>query len=122
MLFANDSSDIPENHMQNISKMSEFLVKYPKTHIELKGYASPVGNAAYNIVLSKHRASAVYQALINDGITPSRIKTMGFGDSDPVIAYDIEESNMLSRRVTAQVVGSQENIVKEWTVYSVREN
>ncbi|MCD9496783.1 OmpA family protein [Photobacterium carnosum] len=122
VLFANDSSDIPENYMQNISKMSEFLVKYPKTHIELKGYASPVGNAAYNIVLSKHRASAVYQALINDGITPSRIKTMGFGDSDPVIAYDIEESNMLSRRVTAQVVGSQENIVKEWTIYSVREN
>ena len=122
VLFANDSSEIPENYMQNINKMSEFLVKYPKTHIELKGYASPVGNAAYNIALSKRRASVIRQALINDGITSSRIKTIGFGDSDPVMAYDIEESNTLSRRVVAQVVGYQENVVKEWTVYTVREN
>ena len=122
VLFANDSSEIPENYMQNINKMSEFLVKYPKTHIELKGYASPVGNAAYNIALSKRRANAIRQALINHGISPSRIKTMGFGDSDPIAAYDIEESNTLSRRVVAQVVGSQENVVREWTVYTVREN
>ncbi|PST93873.1 hypothetical protein C9I86_04150 [Photobacterium sp. NCIMB 13483] len=122
VLFANDSSEIPENYMQNINKMSEFLVKYPKTHIELKGYASPVGNAAYNIALSKRRASVIRQVLINHGITSSRIKTIGFGDSDPVMAYDIEESNTLSRRVVAQVVGYQENVVKEWTVYTVREN
>ncbi|WP_408900881.1 OmpA family protein [Photobacterium piscicola] len=122
VLFANDSSEIPENYMQNINKMSEFLVKYPKTHIELKGYASPVGNADYNIALSKRRASVIRQALINHGITSSRIKTIGFGDSDPVMAYDIEESNTLSRRVVAQVVGYQENVVKEWTVYTVREN
>ncbi|WP_394167064.1 OmpA family protein [Photobacterium piscicola] len=122
VLFANDSAEIPENYMQNIKQMSQFLVKYPKTHIELKGYASPVGNANYNVALSKRRASAIRQALINDGIPPSRIKTMGFGDSDPVAAYDVEESNTLSRRVIAQVVGSQENVVKEWTVYTVREN
>ncbi|MEC6907878.1 OmpA family protein [Photobacterium piscicola] len=122
VLFANDSAEIPENYMQNIKQMSQFLVKYPKTYIELKGYASPVGNANYNVALSKRRASAIRQALINDGIPPSRIKTMGFGDSDPVAAYDVEESNTLSRRVIAQVVGSQENVVKEWTVYTVREN
>ncbi|WP_232575862.1 hypothetical protein [Photobacterium carnosum] len=59
---------------------------------------------------------------MNEGVTPARIKTVGFGDSDPIKASDVEESNTLSRRVVAQVVGSQENIVKEWTVYSVREN
>ena len=122
VLFANDSSVISESYIQNIKNMSVFLTKYPETHIELKGYASPVGNGAYNVALSKRRASAIRQALINDGITPSRIKTIGFGDSDPVKAYDIEQSNTLSRRVVAQVVGSQGNVVKEWTVYTVREN
>ncbi|CEO38780.1 OmpA family protein [Photobacterium kishitanii] len=122
VLFANDSSVIPESYMQNISDMSAFLSKYPKTHIELKGYASPVGNAAYNVALSERRASAIRQALINDGVTPSRIKTVGFGDTDPVKAPDVEESNTLSRRVVAQVIGSQGNVVKEWTVYTVREN
>ncbi|MEC6822738.1 OmpA family protein [Photobacterium piscicola] len=122
VLFANDSSEIPENYMQNIKQMSAFLAKYPKTHIELKGYASPVGNANYNVALSKRRASVIRQALINEGVTPARIKTVGFGDSDPVKTSDIEESNTLSRRVIAQLIGYQENIVKEWTVYTVREN
>ena len=81
-----------------------------------------MGQAAYNIALSERRANAIRQALINDGVTPSRIKTVGFGDSDPVKAYDVEESNTLSRRVIAQVIGSQGNVVKEWTVYTVREN
>ncbi|MCD9524794.1 OmpA family protein [Photobacterium carnosum] len=122
VLFANDSSVIFENYRNNIKNMSTFLAKYPKTHIELKGYASPVGNTAYNVALSKRRASVIRQALINEGVTPARIKTVGFGDSDPVKTSDIEESNTLSRRVVAQVVGSQGNVVKEWTVYTVREN
>ncbi|MCG3863753.1 MULTISPECIES: OmpA family protein [unclassified Photobacterium] len=122
VLFANDSSEIPESYMENISNMSDFLAKYPKTHIELKGYASPVGSAAYNVALSKRRAAAIRQALITEGVAPSRIKTIGFGDSDPVKASDVEESNTLSRRVVAQVVGSQGNVVKEWTIYTVREN
>ncbi|KAE8175522.1 OmpA family protein [Photobacterium carnosum] len=122
VLFANDSSVIVENYRNNIKNMSTFLAKYPKTHIELKGYASPVGNAVYNVALSKRRASVIRQALINEGVTPARIKTVGFGDSDPIKASDIEESNTLSRRVVAQVIGSQGNVVKEWTVYTVREN
>ncbi|MCD9549579.1 OmpA family protein [Photobacterium carnosum] len=122
VLFANDSSVIVENYRNNIKNMSTFLAKYPKTHIELKGYASPVGNAVYNVALSKRRASVIRQALINEGVTPARIKTVGFGDSDPIKASDVEESNRLSRRVVAQVIGSQGNVVKEWTVYTVREN
>ncbi|MBY3790681.1 OmpA family protein [Photobacterium carnosum] len=122
VLFANDSSVIVENYRNNIKNMSTFLAKYPKTHIELKGYASPVGNAVYNVALSKRRASVIRQALINEGVTPARIKTVGFGDSDPIKASDVEESNTLSRRVVAQVIGSQGNVVKEWTVYTVREN
>ncbi|WP_305844975.1 OmpA family protein [Photobacterium leiognathi] len=122
VLFANDSSGIPESYMENIANMSAFLAKYPDTHIELKGYASPVGSAAYNVALSKRRAQAIRQALITEGVSPARIKTVGFGDSDPVKADDVEESNALSRRVVAQVVGSQGNVVKEWTIYTVREN
>ncbi|SMY36237.1 OmpA family protein [Photobacterium andalusiense] len=122
VLFANDSSVVTKSYMQNIKQMSVFLTKYPKTHIELKGYASPVGNANYNVALSQRRAIAIRQALINDGVAASRIKTVGFGDSDPVKANDIEQTNTLSRRVIAQVIGYQGNVVKEWTVYTVRKN
>lgn len=122
VLFANDSAKITQQYLQNITNMSTFLNKYPQTHIELKGYASPVGNTEYNIALSKRRANSVRQALLLKGVQASRIKIVGFGDQNPVSAIDIEQSNTLSRRVVAQVIGSQGNIVKQWTVYTVREN
>lgn len=122
VLFAHDSDMIPDEYISQLKKMGNFLHQYPKTHIEIKGYASPVGSSNYNIGLSERRASNVRQQLIAEGIQPSRIKIIGFGDKNPIKAENTEQTNTLSRRVTAQVIGSQDNVLKEWTIYTVREN
>ncbi|PSW03943.1 OmpA family protein [Photobacterium lipolyticum] len=122
VLFANDSDVTPDSFLPEIMRMSEFLNKYPNTSIELKGYASPVGRHDYNIALSQRRAQQVRNQLIADGIDPNRIKTVGFGDSDPVKADSKETTNTLSRRVVAKVVGSKSNVVEEWTIFTVRDN
>ncbi len=122
VLFANDSTVIPETYMSQLNKTAELLDKYPKTHIELKGYASPVGNSSHNQYLSNERAKNVRQQLIDFGVDANRIKTVGYGDADPIDAETAETSNTLSRRVVAQVVGSQGHVVEQWTIFTVREN
>lgn len=122
VLFANDSSDIPQSFQSEIKHMSEFLKRYPDTHIELKGHASPVGKHDYNLKLSMERAKAVKQLLVANGIAPSRIKTLGFGDSEPVSSADKEQSDTLSRRVVARVAGHKGAVVEAWTIYMVRGN
>ena len=122
VLFANDSSVIPATFRAEIKQMSDFLKRYPNTHIELKGHASPVGKHDYNQQLSVKRAQAVKQLLIANGIAPSRIKTLGFGDSDPVTAPDNAQRDTLSRRVVARVAGHQDAVVEAWTIYMVRGN
>ncbi|MDC4170403.1 OmpA family protein [Photobacterium damselae] len=122
VLFANDSSVIPETYMTQIKETAQFLETYPEAHIELKGYASPVGNSAHNQYLSDIRAANVKQQLIDFGVAENRIKTVGFSDSDPIEAATSEASNTLSRRVVAQVVGSQGHVVEQWTIFTVREN
>ena len=120
ILFANDSTVIPDNFLSQIKRMADFLASYPEARIELKGYASPVGASEYNLGLSQRRAKVVRQQLIDYGVSPNRIKTLGFGDSEPVAATTREQSNTLSRRVTARVRGERGNVLEEWTIFSLR--
>ncbi|PSU35611.1 OmpA family protein [Photobacterium lutimaris] len=120
ILFANDSTVIPDEFLSQIKRMADFLATYADARIELKGYASPVGASEYNLGLSKRRAKVVRQQLIDYGVSPNRIKTLGFGDSEPVTASTIEQSNALSRRVTARVRGEKGNVLEEWTIFSLR--
>ncbi|MCW8327185.1 OmpA family protein [Photobacterium sp. SDRW27] len=122
VLFANDSSVIPNSFLPEIERMSDFLKKYPETHVELKGHASPVGRHQYNTQLSLKRAKQVRKQLIENGIAPERIKTVGFGDTMPVKSDSKEQSNTLSRRVVAKVVGEKGYVVEEWTIFMVRNN
>ncbi|KLV05529.1 membrane protein [Photobacterium aquae] len=120
ILFANDSTVIPDKFLSEISRMAAFLSQYPEARIELKGYASPVGGHDYNLDLSKRRAEVVRRHLINLGVAPKRIITVGFGDNEPVAAATPEQTNTLSRRVTARVRGSQGQVLEEWTVFSLK--
>ena len=122
VLFANDSAEIPKGFLPEIQRMANFLEDYPETHIELKGYASPVGNSEYNIQLSKRRAEKVREQLISEGVATQRIETIGFGDADPIQAESNEAINTLSRRVVAQVIGSKGHVIHEWTIFTIREN
>ncbi|PSW20756.1 OmpA family protein [Photobacterium sanctipauli] len=120
ILFANDSTVIPDTFLAQIEKMARFLAQYPEARIELKGYASPVGAVDYNIGLSQRRADVVRQQLISYGVSNARIKTLGFGDTEPVAASTPEQTNTLSRRVTARVRGERGNVLEEWTIFSLR--
>ncbi|WP_086981023.1 OmpA family protein [Vibrio aphrogenes] len=122
ILFANDSDVIPTAYNAHIKKMSAFLAKYPQTHIVLNGYASPVGPTEHNRDLSNRRAANVYEALVSAGVSPERIKTIGYGDSDPVQAQTTAETMTLSRRVTASVVGMESNVVESWSIYDQRKD
>lgn len=121
ILFANNSAEIPQSFNEEVTDLARFLASFPQIHVELKGYASKVGNSAYNLALSKRRADSVKRALIRAGVSADRIKIVGYGDSDPVAADSQDKSDMLSRRVTASVAISESEIVKKWTIYTSRQ-
>ncbi|PAR29891.1 OmpA family protein [Vibrio metoecus] len=118
ILFANDSSAIEPAFLTQIRQMAEFLQGYPSTSIELQGYASKVGRADYNLALSKQRSEAVRDQLIRDGIDPSRVNIIGYGDSVLEAEGEDDISHARNRRVTATVVGYKGEVVKEWTIFT----
>ncbi len=121
ILFANDSYEINPIFSDQIQTMAEFLDKYQSASIQIQGYASKVGDPAYNLELSKKRAHAVEDELLSYEVDPKRVTIVGYGESRLESEGDDETSHALNRRVTATVVGLKEEVVDEWTIFTIIE-
>ena len=71
----------------------------PEVHILITGHTDNTGSLDYNMKLSAERAGAVYTALVERGIAPSRITYEGRGPNEPVATNDTEEGRAANRRV-----------------------
>lgn len=120
ILFANNSSVIEPSFNAQIANMAQFLKKYPGASIEVRGYASKVGSASHNQALSQQRAEAVRSRLIGYQVEPQRVAVVGYGDTRPEVNQDTSQAHAANRRVTATVVGLDEEVIKEWTIFSTR--
>ncbi len=118
ILFANDSYEVNPIFSDQITTMAEFLETYQSASIEIQGYASKVGASEYNLELSKKRAHHVEDELLSNGIDPSRVRVVGYGEERLESDGDDATSHALNRRVTATVVGLNEQIVEEWTIFT----
>nr|WP_254868742.1 OmpA family protein [Vibrio ostreicida] len=118
ILFENDSSDVQPLFLTQIRQMADFLDTYPEASIELQGYASKVGQHQHNLALSKRRATEVQSALVNNGIDPTRISIVGFGDTNLSETGDDELTHAKNRKVIASVVGYKGNVKKQWTIFT----
>jgi OOP family OmpA-OmpF porin len=67
---------------------------------EIDGYASSEGTAAHNMALSRDRANSVKTYLVNSGVTASKLKVKGFGETNPIADNSTEEGRVLNRRVS----------------------
>jgi len=68
-------------------------------NIRIEGHASQEGDGPYNLRLSRCRAMAVRQFLIQSGVPAERLESLGFGESCPKIATGTPEELQENRRV-----------------------
>src|SRR5690606_7576148 len=94
--FGSDSL-LPESRFE-LDGLAAFLEEEPSVHIEIHGHTDAVGSEEDNQRLSEARAKAVYEALIDRGIGPERLRYRGFGERRPVADNDTEEGRKRNRR------------------------
>lgn len=103
----------PEMRVQ-LEQVAKVLLSYPSTVIGVFGHTDNVGSTAVNQRLSEQRAEAVAQSLQSFGVPRARMKTQGFGYSQPVASNDTEEGRAQNRRVEVRVIPvSQEQIQQQ---------
>jgi outer membrane protein OmpA-like peptidoglycan-associated protein len=73
--------------------------------IEVAGHTDSAGKQAYNLDLSKRRASSVRNYLVSRGIAGSRIEVKGYGPAHPVADNATAEGRAKNRRVELKRIG-----------------
>ena len=106
--FAYDRYDIQPQFRTTLDEIAETLRAYPSTLIDVYGHTDSTGTDAYNQTLSERRAQSVANYLIAQGVSPTRIATRGFGESQPIATNDTEEGRAANRRVELRIVPVEE--------------
>ncbi len=71
--------------------------------VQVQGHADSQGTHSYNDTLSKNRAKAVKQFLVQDGVNKAKIQTRSYGEREPVESNVSGEGRLKNRRVVIQV-------------------
>ena len=99
LLFGFDKSNITDEMIPVLEQVKMILEENPDLTFTVAGHTDSIGTDAYNQGLSERRAASVQNWLVNHGIAPHRLKTVGFGESRPKYDNSTEEGRALNRRV-----------------------
>lgn len=102
--FEFDSAELTEGSYDGVMALVDFLALYDEINIELIGHTDDMGDVDYNISLSERRAESVGKALVDNGISPERIKTKGCGATQPLFPNDSDKHRALNRRVEMRYI------------------
>lgn len=105
--FEFDKDVMTKDSEEYITKVIDVLKKDTSKHYLITGYTDAKGSNAYNIGLSKRRASAVVDKLVDEGLPKSMFKTRGLGSKASHAAAS--SSNVVregDRKVTIEFVSN----------------
>ncbi len=102
--FDLNKATLQPGYEDELKKVADFMTRYPETEALLEGHTCSLGSEEYNQQLSSKRAATVKNYLVNNfAIDPSRLKTRGMGESQPIADNSTEEGRMKNRRVMAVI-------------------
>jgi len=82
-----------------VAKLAGILMVFPKMNLSIEGYTDSTGSSELNMRLSMERARSVYEFLMGQGFSSSRMRYQGFGPDNPIAPNDTETNRAKNRRV-----------------------
>ncbi|MBR6015808.1 MAG: OmpA family protein, partial [Prevotella sp.] len=71
--------------------------------MEVKGHTDDRGADDYNMELSKKRAQAVYNYMIQRGVSRSKLTYSYYGKTQPIESNETDEGRRMNRRVEFEI-------------------
>ena len=105
--FDFDKANIKPEYRDILNRIAGILMTLKGYSIAVYGYTDNIGTETYNLQLSRQRAEAVREFLVQAGISPSIVSVRGFGKSDPRVPGDSEQARAANRRVEIAIVDSK---------------
>lgn len=96
--FKSGSAELEQSSYAEISKLEEMLKSKPAVTAKLVGHTDSQGSETSNLTLSRNRAKAVYNVLVNSGIPAGRLSYEGKGESTPIADNSTASGRRANRR------------------------
>jgi outer membrane protein OmpA-like peptidoglycan-associated protein len=107
LLFDFDQSTVKPTARQNLSTLAASLDEYPGTELLIVGHTDSVGTDSYNQRLSEAPTAPAASYLVAQGVSRSRIRTAGRGESEPEAANATDAGRAQNRRVEVAIYASE---------------
>ena len=124
VLFRSGSFELLAGARERLAKVSGIVLAYPSLHVAVEGHTDSVGSDDYNQQLSEHRAEAVRDYFVQQGIKSTNVEAHGYGKSEPIASNDTPEGRQQNRRVelilSGDAIGSAADEPKPQTVSSAQ--
>ena len=102
--FDVDSSTLKPQFRGTLDQIAQSLQQYPDSLIDVYGHTDSTGSDAYNQTLSENRARTVANYLVMRGVSETRIRSLGMGETMPVASNETVEGRARNRRVEIKIV------------------
>jgi len=102
--FDIDKDDLLPESITSLGKLLKILEEHPEMKVEIGGHTSSVGGFGHNMELSQNRAKSVKRFLVVQGIDHLRVKTEGYGPTEPIDTNDTPEGRAKNRRVEIKIL------------------
>ncbi|TLX64787.1 hypothetical protein DN820_05010 [Stutzerimonas nosocomialis] len=99
VLFETASATLSPSANRTLFKLAQFLQINQRRNVRIEGYSDSLGPAEQNLALSKARAQAVGDLLVDLGIEARRIEVVAYGERFPVAENASAQGRAQNRRV-----------------------
>lgn len=99
VLFDTGRAELKSSANRTVLKLHQFLRLNPQRIVRIEGYTDNRGQSAENLLLSRARAQAVADVLVELGIAAERIEVQGYGEAFPLAANASGQGRAQNRRV-----------------------
>ncbi|MCY1013279.1 OmpA family protein [Nannocystis pusilla] len=99
IFFDVDKDSIKKTSRATLDNAVKVLKDFPDVKVEISGHTDSTGDRDHNIDLSKRRADAVKQYLVDKGIDGGRISTRGAGPDEPIADNKTAKGKSQNRRI-----------------------
>jgi outer membrane protein OmpA-like peptidoglycan-associated protein/tetratricopeptide (TPR) repeat protein len=106
IFFDTDKYILKDESLAELDKLLGLLRKNPNLKIQINGHTDNIGSAEHNLELSRNRAKAVNEFLVQHGIEAARLSFAGFGFSQPIDVNTTDQGRANNRRTEFKVVGN----------------
>ncbi len=104
IFFDVNMAEIKSQSESELNRVFLFLQSNPQLSIEIGGHTNGWCSAEFAKDLSRNRSEAVYQYLINKGISKDRLSYMGYGKTDPVATNKTQAGRRQNQRVELKII------------------